>query len=78
MLPMSKTIKDKQPLNTSYAPLMENEMSILKLPEKKPAPHQVQKHRHKKALVRFFSYTVFKNSTGYPAYNADGCNAVEV
>jgi len=50
-------------LDNAYAPVMENEMSILHLPESTLIPHQVQEFRRKKALVDFFRTRVFKNST---------------
>jgi uncharacterized cofD-like protein len=48
-------------LDNAYAPVMENEMAILHLPEKNLIPHQVQEYRRKKALVDFFRRHVFKN-----------------
>jgi len=50
-------------LDNTYAPVMENEMSVLHLPEKTLIPHQVQEYRRKKALVDFFRTRVFKNGT---------------
>jgi len=47
-------------LDNTYAPVMENEMAILHLPEKSLIPHQVQEFRRKKALVNFFRNHVFK------------------
>jgi uncharacterized cofD-like protein len=53
-------------LDNTYAPVMENEMAILHLPESTLIPHQVQEYRRKKALVDFFRTKIFKNGTGTP------------
>ncbi len=49
-------------LDNACAPVMENEMAVLHLPESSLIPHQVQEYRRKKALVDFFRTKVFKNS----------------
>jgi hypothetical protein len=48
-------------LDNTYAPVMENEMAILHLPESGLIPHQVQEFRRKKELVNFFRTKIFKN-----------------
>jgi uncharacterized cofD-like protein len=50
-------------LDNAYAPIMENEMSILHLQEATLIPHQAHEYRRKKALVDFFRKEVF----GYAA-----------
>lgn len=48
-------------LDNAYAPVMENEMSILHLRKETLIPHQVQEYKRKRALVHFFRTRVFKN-----------------
>jgi hypothetical protein len=46
-------------LDNSYGPIIENEMSLLHLPETTLIPHQVKEYRRKKALISFFRKEVF-------------------
>jgi uncharacterized cofD-like protein len=48
-------------LNNSYGAIMEYEMSLLRWPQHRLIPHQVEERNRKKALIGFFRKVVFKH-----------------